>query len=309
VARKLSAIASSITPFDDRGRIDEVAFRKHLQRLAAAGLSVYVGGPGTGETFAMSPEERERLVAIAVDELKGKVSVRTMSFEPRVPQEIVEFLRRAEPHKPDAVVVFSLDLGHGAKPTRAQIERYYSIVLDSTALPIVLSSHESVGYFPPVDLLEEIAHRFPHVVGLSYGGVDITYLAALIERLGDRLEIHCAGPTNGLAVLGMGGNGFMGFEGSVCPELPASVIAAYRTGDMAAVAARFRKLMALHALIQRFGGGMVTGVKPLLNAFGLPGGSLRLPRLPLGEAEVREFMREVQKLDLPGMPSPSAAYQ
>jgi 4-hydroxy-tetrahydrodipicolinate synthase len=309
MAKKLSAIASSITPFDECGRLDEAAFRKHLQRLASAGLSVYVGGPGTGETFALSEEERERIVAIAVEELKGRVSVRTMSFEPRVPQEIVEFLRRAEPHKPDAVVVFSLDLGHGAKPTRAQIERYYSIVLESTSLPIVLSSHESVGYFPPVDLLEEMARRFPHLIGLSYGGVDMTYLAALIERLGDRLEIHCAGPTNGLAVLGMGGNGFMGFEGSVCPELPASVITAYREGDMPAVAMRFRKLMALHALIQRFGGGMMTGVKPLLNAFGLSGGSLRLPRLPVSAAELKEFVREVQKLDLPGMPPPLAEFQ
>lgn len=302
MAKQISVIVSSITPFDDKGRFDEQAYRRHLGRLRAARVSVYVGGAGTGETYALSPEEREQVVRIAVEELKGRVPVRAMAFEPRVPQELTDFLRRTEPLKPDAVLVFSLDIGHGAKPTAAEMEMYYSTVVGSTSLPIILSSHRSVGYFLPLDLIERLVERFPNIAGISYGGSDIPYLAELIKRVGDRIEVHCAGPTNGLSVLGLGGDGFMGYEGSFCPELPASVISAYRANDMTRVAERFGKLMAFNALIERFGGSSMRAMKPLLNAFGLPGGTLRPPRLPVGRAELKAIVQEVLALELPGIP-------
>jgi 4-hydroxy-tetrahydrodipicolinate synthase len=302
MAKTISVITSSITPFDDKGRLDEKSFRQHLGRLRSAGISVYVGGAGTGETYALSPEERERIIQIAVEELKGKVPIRAMAFEPRVPQEILDFLRRAEPLKPDAVVVFSLDIGHGAKPTPAEMEAYYSTVIGSTSLPIVLSSHQSVGYFLPLELIERLVNRFPNVAGISYGGSNIPYLANLLKRVGDRVEVHCAGPTNGLTVLGLGGNGFMGYEGSFCPELVASVISAYRANDMARVSQMFGKLMVFNGIIERFGGSSMRAMKPLLNAFGLPGGTLRPPRLPVSREDLKEIVREVLALELPGLP-------
>lgn len=302
MAKQISVLVSSVTPFDDKGQFDEQAFRRHLGRLRAAGVSVYVGGAGTGETYALSPEERERVIQIAVEELKGRVQIRAMAFEPRVPQEMIDFLRRTEPLKPDAVLVFSLDIGHGAKPTPAEMEMYYSTVIGSTSLPIILSSHRSVGYFLSLDLIERLVERFPNVAGISYGGSDIPYLAGLIRRVGDRIEVHCAGPTNGLSVLGLGGNGFMGYEGSFCPELVASVISAYRSNDMPRVSDLFGKLMAFNGIIERFGGSSMRAMKPLLNAFGLPGGTLRPPRLPIDRADLKGIVQEVLALELPGIP-------
>ena len=81
--KKLSAIVISITPFDGAGRLDEGALRRQLGRLRDAGVSVYVAGSGSGEGYALAPEERDRVLAIAVEELKGKVPVRAMGCEPR----------------------------------------------------------------------------------------------------------------------------------------------------------------------------------------------------------------------------------
>src|SRR6187399_1024864 len=114
--KKRYCIVISITPFDDQGRLDETAFRAHLRRLGEAGVSVYVGGSGSGEGYALSFEERERVFQIAVEELKGKVPVRAMGCEPHLVSEMVEFLRRAEHNKLDACQIFSLDIGHSAKP-------------------------------------------------------------------------------------------------------------------------------------------------------------------------------------------------
>jgi dihydrodipicolinate synthase/N-acetylneuraminate lyase len=302
--KKLHAIVVSITPFDEKGQLDENAYRLHLRRLADAGVSVFVGGGASGEGFSMTPDERDRVTEIAVEELKGKVPVRAMGFEPRHAGELVEFVRRTEKYKPDAIQIFSLDLGHAMKPNEAEMEKYYSTIIEATSCPIVLSSHMfSSGYLLPLDMIERLLDRFPSIVALNTGTPNTQYVAQMIRRFADRVEVHCAGPTNGLLVLMLGGNGFMGTEGNFAPVLVASVINAFKEGDLAEVRASFDKLLAFGAINERCGGGSAArAMKPLLNAYGLPGGTLRLPRIALGQEELQKMIKEVDALDIPGIP-------
>lgn len=300
--KKLSVVVISVTPFDEKGRLDEAAFRRQLGRLRDAGVAVYIGGSGSGEGYTLTPEERDRVLAISVEELKGKVPFRAMGCEPRLIREMVDFVRCAERAGVDAAQVFSLEIGHGAKPTVAELERYYSTVIDSTSIPIYLSSHQASGYFLPLDLVETLVDRFPAIAGIAYAGTDITYLAELIRRVGDRIEVHCAGPTNALSTLGLGGNGFMGSEGNFMPTLVASVISSWEARDMDRLRESFGKLMALTAINNRYGGSSMRAMKPLMNAFGLPGGMLRPPRLPISGAELDEVVKAVLRLQIPGTP-------
>ncbi len=300
--KKLSVVVISITPFDEEGRLDEAAFRKHLGRLQDAGVCVYVAGSGSGEGYTLTAEERDCVFAIAVEELKGKVPVRAMGCEPHLISEMVDFLRRAEHYKLDAAQIFSLDIGHAAKPTPPELEKYYSTVIDSTSLPVYLSSHHAAGYFLPLDLIESLVNRFSNIAGIAYGGSDIMYLDELVRRVGERVEVHCAGPAHAVSTLALGGNGFMGGEGNLSPALVASVISAFEARDMERLRDSFSKLMALTAIQRRFGGSSMRAMKPLLNAFGLNGGTLRPPRLPITPAELDDVVKAVIKLNLPGIP-------
>ena len=300
--KKLSAIVISLTPFDERGQLDEAALRRHLGRLRDAGVSVYVAGSGSGEAYAYTKEELDRVLAIAVEELKGKVPVRAMGCEPRLVGEMVEFMRHAERARVDAAQIFSLEIGHGSKPTVAEMDKYYSTVIESTALPVYLSSHRAAGYFLPLDLVERLVNRYPSIAGIAYSGTDITYLAELIARVGARIEVHSAGPANALSVLGLGGNGFMGGEGNFAPTLFAAVISAWQAKDLDRLRESFGKLMALTAISNRYGGSSMRAMKPLMNAFGLPGGTLRPPRLAVSAADLDEVVQAVLRLNIPGTP-------
>jgi len=302
MSRKRYVIVISITPFDGAGRLDETAFRAHLRRLGEAGVSVYVGGSGSGEGYALSFEERERVFAIAVEELKGKVPIAAMGCEPHLPSEMVEFLRRAEHHRLDFAQIFSLDIGHSAKPTPRELEQYYSTVIDASSIPVYLSSHYSAGYFLSIDLIEKLVRRFPTIAGVAYGGPEVPYIDELIRRVGDRVDVVCAGPANAVNVLSLGGNGFMGGEGNLSPQLVASVITAFEASDMALLRKSFSKLMAFTAIQKRFGGSSMRAMKPLMNAYGLPGGTLRPPRLPITPEELAGVLQQTIELDLPGLP-------
>jgi 4-hydroxy-tetrahydrodipicolinate synthase len=303
--KKLSVVVITTTPFKEDGSLDEAAYRKQLGRLRDAGCSVYVAGSGTSEAYSFTPEERDRVLAISVEELQGKVPVRAMGCEPRTAREMIDFIRAAERSKIEAAQIFSLEIGHAIKPTFTEMERYYSSIIETTSLPIYLSSHYASGYFLPVDLVEKLINRFPQIAGIAYGGTDIPYFAQLIARVGDRIEVHCAGPANAMSSLGLGANGFMGGEGNFSPAMVAAVINAWRVGDLEAASVAFHNLMAFARIYIRYGGHSVRGLKPLMNAFGFPGGHMRPPREPLPPAEVAEMVREVKALNLPGISPPN----
>ena len=298
---KPSAIVMVITPFDEAGQVDEAKFRAQLGRLRSAGVSVFVAGSGTGEGNTLSEEERSRILTIAVEELKGKVQVRADGSESHSAKEMVRFVRFVEPFKLDAIRIMPLEIGHGATPTPNELEKYHDTVINATSSPIVLSSHEASGYVLPLDLVEKLIDRYPSIIGVNYGGKDVTYLGELIHRVADRVEVHCAGTLHGVTTLSMGGHGFMGGEGNLQPELNAAVIAAWQAKDYEKLKDSFGKLTRLARLIKRYGGFTNRGLKPLMNAFGLPGGSLREPRMPISQADLNEMIKSTLGLEIPGL--------
>src|SRR5262249_25959436 len=121
-------------------------------------------------------------------------------------------------------------------------------------------------------------------------------------RLGDRLEVHCTGARNAVAVLCLGGNGFMGHDGNFAPRLCSSIISAFQAKDLDRLAASYKKLVALAEIFGRYGGSPLRGVTPLLNAFGLQGGTLRLPRIALSAEQIDTMVQEVLRLEIPEAP-------
>jgi 4-hydroxy-tetrahydrodipicolinate synthase len=231
MSKKHSVVVVSITTFDESGKLDEAAYRKHLHRLSDAGCSVYVASMSS-EIYSMTNEEVDRVLAISYEELEGKVPYRVMGFEPRKASELVDFMKRVEQAGIGAAQIFSLDLGHGVKPNEAELERYYSTIVESSPLKFWLSSHpKSMGYELPLGMIERLCNKYPQIRGIAYGGLDLSYYSQLVHRLGDRLEIHNAGPALAVNSLGLGANGFMGTEGNFAPELAQSIITAWLAID------------------------------------------------------------------------------
>jgi dihydrodipicolinate synthase/N-acetylneuraminate lyase len=60
--------------------------------------------------------------------------------------------------------------------------------------------------------------------------------------------------------------------------------------------------MAFTALSNKYGGSSMRALKPLMNAFGLPGGTLRSPRMPVSAADLDIVIKTVLRIDIPGTP-------
>jgi len=285
----------SITPFGADGSLDEAGFRAHLRRMADAGIGVYVGGGGSGEGYTLSTQEARRVVEVAVDELGDHVPVRAMGVEPRGAAEMVDYIRAASSAGVGAAQVYSLDPGHGHRPTGAEVRRYFLDVLDGIDVPAVLSSHQSVGYRLAPTLVDELMDRFD-VIGVNVSQPDLGYLAEIVDVTAGRAEVHVGGPNQALAALALGANGYLSSEANLAPHLCAAVVERARTGDAVGSLDAYGRVLRLSALL--YGRGGIRATKAVLSHLGLPGGAPRLPQLPIDADALEACLEGVEVLEV-----------
>lgn len=296
IPQRASAFVISITPFTADGTLDEGMIRSHLRRMREEGIGVYLGGGGSGEGYVLSPDETRRLLEIGVEELKGVVPVRSMGVEPRTAREMVESVRAAGEAGVDAVQIYSLDQGHGHLPTTAEIRRYLEDVLSETEPPAVISTHQSVGYRIPVDMLVDLADRYPQIVGINTTHPDLRYLADLIDALGDRLDIHVGGPDQALTAWALGATGFLSSEANLIPRTCMRVVRSFSGGHLEEMMASFGRVLRISKALYAAGG--IRATKGVLDAFGLAGGPPRPPQLPVDAETISGLVELVKSMDL-----------
>lgn len=293
-----STFVISHTPFTESGDVDWDGLRAHLQRFKDAGIGVYVGGSGSGEGYSLLADEVPRLLATAVEVLKGSVPVRAMGVEPRTARQMLELAELATAAGVDALQIYSLDLGHVGIPRPEDLERYYDEVLSNVRIPVVVSSHFSVGYLLPVDLLATLARRYDGIIGVNVSlSGDLTYLVQLLEALPPHVEVHVGGPIHALSAMAMGATGYLSSEANLTPKLAVQLIDAYVAGDWDTVQAAYHAIMRVYTLNMQG-----QPLKSVQRHLGLPGGWPRPPRFDHstedGLRRACEVLREIDIAEL-----------
>lgn len=294
--KKPGAFCVSLTPFDSKDRLDEGALRAHMRRMADAGIGVYLAGGGSGEGYTLARKEFQRVLEIGVEELKGKVPVRAMGLEPRSAKELVEFVRLVEPMGFDAIQIFSLDAGHAYRPADHEIELYFRDVLEHVKMPAVLSTHFSVGYMVPLDVIKRLVDDYDQVIGVDCTAHEIQYLARLIALVGSKVDVYVGGPMQGLECLALGGRGFVISEPNLAPRMCNAIIKAFQAGNTKRTFEAYGKLLKMYTTLSPY--GSIRGIKAALDMLGLPGGTTRRPRTAIDAAGRRAVAAMLDELDI-----------
>src|SRR3989442_7703615 len=80
---------ANLLPFTSDLAIDEPAYRRHLRWLAdTRGVTGIVANGHASEVSSLTREERQRSLAIALDEIGGARPSLAGVFSPRTPQEV-----------------------------------------------------------------------------------------------------------------------------------------------------------------------------------------------------------------------------
>jgi 4-hydroxy-tetrahydrodipicolinate synthase len=268
VTPDLGAILTAmVTPFDERGAVDEEAAVRLMHHLVHNGSDGLVLCGTTGEAATLDDEEHLRVIELAVSEMRGRCTV-IAGVGSNDTRHAVHLTERASAIGPDALLSVN---PYYNRPGRRGILAHYREVVRATELPILLYNIPArTGEDMPNDLLAELA-QLDHIAGVKQANP--ANLAPI-----DGLELYAGDDETLVDVLELGGPGGILTGSHVFgPQMRRMVDEPERRREIDATLQDTYRDMGI--------GPRACTVKAALNLLGLPVGRPRLPYVELDDAE------------------------
>ncbi len=266
-----------VTPMTGDQEVDDRALTAFTDHLIAEGRVHGLAPLGsTGEYYALSAEERRRVLRTVLDTAAGRVPV-VAGANAGSTREVVRFCREAEQLGAAGVL---LAAPYYSLPTADELFAHFRAVNDAIGIPIMLYNYPGrTG----VDLTPDLIVRLAELEQVQYvkeSSGDATRTTEILRRCGERLTVFCGCDTLALESFAAGATGWVGGVANVFPRHHVEL---YETAvllkDFAAGRELDYRLLPLLSLFE--GGGKYTQlVKAGCGLAGHPVGPPRQPLLP-----------------------------
>jgi len=267
-----------VTPFDAQGRLDEKALAELAEWHVAEGTDGIVPCGTTGESATLSHDEHDRVVAVVVEAVAGRVPVIAGSGS-NATAEAIELTRHAKRSGADAALLIT---PYYNKPTQEGLYQHFAALARAVDLPQVLYN---VPGRTAVNLLPETVERlcgFDNVVAIKEATGSVQVTGEILRRCGDRITVLSGDDFANLGLLAMGATGAISVTANVAPKDLSAMFAAWDRGDLKEARRLHTALIPLHTAM--FLEGNPIPVKAALAMMGRVGPTLRLPLTDLAEA-------------------------
>ena len=288
-------ITAMVTPFRPDGAVDYAQARRLASALVASGSEGIVVSGTTGEAPTLKPEEKLRLFAEIVDELRGRAAVIAGSGD-NCTADSIELSREAARTGVDALL---LTTPYYNKPTQAGIERHFAAIAEAIDLPCIpYNIPGRTGVNMAADVQVRLS-RIPNIVGVKEASGDMKQIARIIEDAAPGFRIWSGNDEDTFPIVTMGGWGVISVASHLVGRQLATMIRCAVEGRTDEAAALHRRLLPLiDALF------CVTNpipIKHALNAVGFDVGGYRLPLCEPDDASAARIEAEVRRhtIDLP----------
>jgi len=280
-------IPAMATPFTAEGELNEKALRQLTRHLVQGGVHGLFPTGSQGEFWALTPDEKQRIWEIVLEEADGKVPVYAGTGAVTT-WEVRELNRRAEAAGVDAVSIITPFF---VRPTEAELEAHYRAIAEATSLPILL--YNNPGRTGGVNLSAEVVARLAEVdniVGIKDSSGDLTLTTDYIRLTPEDFVVLSGRDTLIFAGLVHGTKGAIAATANVVPALVVEIYEAFQAGEMERARRAQERLAPLRVA---FGlGSFPVVVKEALELIGIPAGPCRGPVGPL-PPEKRAELRQV----------------
>lgn len=293
-----SALAFPITPFDGNGDVDLDAVRTNASFLADSGIGAIVAPSGTGEIFALTPEEARDIVAATVDVAEGKPVIAAAAFGPKIGARMAA---DAEAAGASAVMVVA---PYYAKPSADGLVEYYKQIASSTSLPILPYARDSALFTPAI--LEKMCNEVPQLIAFKDGRADVRLFTQLREsithRIGADRLVWIGGSGDDLVgpYFAAGAVGYTSSLACFWPEASVEIYNLAAAGDFAGLSAYHDKVVRpIYEMRQLKPGYEVSVMKAAMEILGYVAGPSRAPLQNLNIEEKRQLAGILAELQVP----------
>ena len=272
-------------PFDADGDLDLDAYAKVIEHCVANGVRGLVPNGTTGEYYAMSSDERERVFVHARDVAAGRAQL-IAGCNAGSTREAIRFSQ------------FACDLGYDAVmlaapptslPTQRELAAHIAAIAAEGGLPVVLYNYPArAGVEMGFECLDAVAD-LPGIVAIKESSGDFSRFLAMRDRYAGRIEIMCGSDDQAADYFLWGVRSWLAGTSNVLPRQHVDVLAASLRGDHAGAAKLFGAIL---PWVQNMEAGSYNQkIKLGLEHVGIPCGRVRQPLLPLLDDAAAENLR------------------
>jgi 4-hydroxy-tetrahydrodipicolinate synthase len=263
-----------VTPFRKDLSLDEETMRRLVRRQIAAGINFVVPCGTTGESPTLTHEEHLRVVAITLEEAKGKVPVLAGAGGYDT-HHVIEMAREAEKMGADGILSVT---PYYNKPTQEGLYHHFKAIAAATSLPIILYNvppRTNVNIDPPtLRRLSEIEN----IIGVKEASGNISQMTQVMQQVPEEFVVLSGDDALTLPLAAMGGRGIISVASNVIPAEMTQLAQLCLAGNFAEARAMQRKWLPLMEV--NFIETNPTPVKAAMAEMGLLEPVFRLPLVP-----------------------------
>ena len=281
---------ANFTPFRAGEGLDLPAYQRHLTWLNDAGVQGFVPCGTTGESAALTSEERNLLIETTVAFAKGKGLKVIAGCGSNNTQTALGYLEKAGAMGSDAALVVT---PYYNRPTAAGVVAHYRFLAERSPLPIVayhVPGRTNVLLTP--ETIGEIL-ALPNVVAVKEASGSFAQWLSLSTQEVFKHKALLAGDDDALAaILALGGTGIISASANVAPKAFVAIQKSFDEKNWALGFEIQKKVLPLVKAL--FRETSPAPAKKALEWMGFGDGSLRLPLVPI-TAESESVLRAALK--------------
>ena len=230
-----------VTPFRSDGSLDEAGMRRLVRRQIDNGIDFLVPCGTTGESPTLSREEHLRVVAITVEEARGKKPVLAGAGGYNT-HEVIELARECEKLGADGILSVT---PYYNKPTQEGLYEHYKAIAAAIHLPIVVYSVQGrTGVNVEPATLARLA-TIQNIVGVKEASGNISQQAEVLHRVPERFTVLSGDDAITLPLISLGGHGLISVVSNQIPAEMTALVRAANQNDFATAREIQRKWLPL----------------------------------------------------------------
>ncbi len=263
-----------ITPFRD-GKVDEDAFVRLMEFQIREGVAALIVAGTTGEGSTLSGEEHARLIALAVETVKGRVPVIAGTGSNDTAAAIRK-TRAACEAGADAVLLVT---PYYNKTTQRGLIAHYRAIADASDKPCILYNVPvRTGLNMQPETVAALADH-PRIAAVKEASGNISQVARIRRLCGDEIALYSGNDDQTLPMLSLGAQGVISVASNVLPREMSELCALWFAGKTReAERMQIRLLDVMNALMSETN---PIPVKAVCAWMGYGKNEVRLPLVPL----------------------------
>jgi 4-hydroxy-tetrahydrodipicolinate synthase len=280
-----------VTPFTGKGEIDFPGLERVINHIIKGKCEYIVVMGTTGESPALSKDEKKEVLAFALEKINNRVPV-VYGIGGNDTREVVEQLSTTDLLGVSGILSVS---PYYNKPNQRGLYEHYREIAQASPLPVILynvPARTSMNLTAETTL--KIAHDFSRIVAIKEASGNLEQIMTIIRDRPKDFLVISGDDLLTLPIIACGADGVISVVANAFPKIFSDMVRAALKDDLDSARRLHFKLMKVTQLF--FADGNPGGVKQALETLRLCKANLRLPLYPVNDTLKAAIRAETRKL-------------